>query len=168
MASDHYDWTKFCVRIPVNVDWPRIYRAWTTQQGLEKWLLREAKFINSHGEKRKKTEFIHEGDKYKWFWHGYTDDTMESGKILEANGTDIIKFTFSGKTTVTVQLKSEDSFSVVELWQEKIALDEESKAIYHVGCLQGWNFYLTNLKSVLEGGLDLRNKSTLVKNVISS
>ncbi len=168
MNSEDYDWSSFTLRISINTDWPRIYRAWTTQQGLERWFLREAKFINSYDEKRKKTEFIHTGDTYKWLWHGFNDDTFETGQILEANGTDLVKFTFSGGTTVTVQLKSEDGIAVVELWQEQIGVDDESKSKYHVGCLSGWNFYLTNLKSVLEGGLDLRNKNNRVKEVINS
>jgi hypothetical protein len=37
-----------------------------------------------------------------------------------------------------------------------------------VGCGEGWTFYLTNLKSILEGGVDLRNKEMKLKNVINS
>ncbi len=167
-STQKYDWSSFTLRISIDQDWPKIYRAWTTRQGLEKWFLREAKFNNSHGDSRKKTEFIHTGDTYKWLWYGYLDDTFESGEIMEANGTDFIQFSFSGGTIVTVQLKSEYGHSVVELTQENISIDEESKAKYHLGCLTGWNFYLANLKSILEGGLDLRNKDHMIKRVINS
>ena len=37
-----------------------------------------------------------------------------------------------------------------------------------MGCLEGWTFYLTNLKSVIEGGLDLRNKNLDIKGVINA
>lgn len=39
---------------------------------------------------------------------------------------------------------------------------------YHIGCTKGWNFYLTNLKSLLEGGIDLRNRNKGLKEVINS
>ena len=55
MNSENYDWSSFCLRISINTDWSRIYRACATQQGLEKWFLRDAKFVNTYDEKRKKT-----------------------------------------------------------------------------------------------------------------
>jgi len=57
---------------------------------------------------------------------------------------------------------------VVELWQENIPGDEDSKVNLHMGCTKGWTFYLTNLKSILEGGIDLRNKNISLKNVVNA
>lgn len=37
-----------------------------------------------------------------------------------------------------------------------------------VGCGEGWVFYLANLKSILEGGIDLRNKNDAIRNVLNS
>ena len=42
--------------------------------------------------------------------------------------------------------------------QKDIPTDDESKQGIRLGCHSGWSFYLVNLKSVYEGGLDLRNK----------
>ena len=56
----------------------------------------------------------------------------------------------------------------MELTQEKIPLDEESKVNYHLGCMEGWTFYLANLKSILEGGIDLRNKNVNLTKVINA
>jgi hypothetical protein len=39
---------------------------------------------------------------------------------------------------------------------------------YHVGCKAGWTFYLANLKSILEGGIDMRNKKTRLKEMLNS
>jgi len=37
-----------------------------------------------------------------------------------------------------------------------------------VGCGEGWTFYLANLNSYLQGGIDLRNKNEKIQGVISS
>ncbi len=57
---------------------------------------------------------------------------------------------------------------IVELSQEQIPTDERHKALYHVGCLEGWTFYLANLKSYLDGGLDLRNKNANIARVVNA
>ena len=56
--------------------------------------------------------------------------------------------------------------TVVELTQSRIP-DDSDHGIY-VDCSYGWAFYLGNLKSVLEGGIDLRNKNVDIKNVVNS
>jgi len=54
------------------------------------------------------------------------------------------------------------------LTQDQIPTDEQSRYDYHVGCSTGWSFYEGNIKSVLEGGMDLRNKNPGLTNVINS
>jgi hypothetical protein len=34
--------------------------------------------------------------------------------------------------------------------------------------MKGWIFYMINLKSVLEGGLDMRNRKVELKNVLTA
>ena len=58
--------------------------------------------------------------------------------------------------------------TIVELTQFNIELDDRSKSIFHVGCMQGWTFYLANLKSIMEGGIDLRNKNEKLKRMMNS
>jgi len=36
-----------------------------------------------------------------------------------------------------------------------------------LGCASGWAFYLVNLKSIYEGGLDLRNKTPALKHMLN-
>ena len=57
---------------------------------------------------------------------------------------------------------------VLELLQDSIPDTAEGKHYWHLGCKTGWTFYLTNLKSLLEGGIDLRNKDEQIKNVLNS
>ena len=156
------NWTSFKVTGDYNTDIRSLYEAWATPAGLEKWFLREADFYTIPRRLREPEEFILKEDTYEWFWHGFGDDTSEKGQILEANGTDLIKFTFSAGSIVTVSLYSRNGVSIVELVQENIPVENDPAKSLFVQCQVGWTFYLANLKSILEGGIDLRNKSLII------
>lgn len=79
-----------------------------------------------------------------------------------------MKFSFGEAGIVSVAIINEEGENIVELTQEEIPIDEEAKINYHMGCSEGWAFYLVNLKSILEGGIDLRNKDLRLKRVVNS
>jgi len=151
-------WSSFKLTGDYNTDIRSLYEAWASPAGLEKWFLRKADFYAIAGRLRDPDEFIMKEDTYEWYWHGWDDSTCEKGEILEANGTDLVKFTFAKDNIVTVQISSRNGVSIVELTQENIALEEDPTKNLFVQCQVGWTFYFANLKSVLEGGVDLRNK----------
>jgi hypothetical protein len=105
---------------------------------------------------REPDEFIMKEDTYEWFWHGYEDSGK--GMVLEANGTDFLKFTFSGGSVVSVNIESKRGATIIELTQENIPEESDPSKNLFVQCQIGWTFYLANLKSIMEGGIDLRNK----------
>jgi hypothetical protein len=151
-------WTSFKVVGDYHTDLRSLYEAWATPAGLEKWFLREANFYTIPRRLRESGEFILKEDTYEWLWHGWGDDAMEKGQILEANGTDFLKFTFSGGSTVSIRLYARNGVSIVELEQENIPVETDPTKSLFVQCQLGWTFYMANLKSVTEGGVDLRNK----------
>jgi hypothetical protein len=65
-------------------------------------------------------------------------------------------------------MKEENGYHIVELVQENIPEDDNGKHNWHLGCKTGWTFYLANLKSLAEGGIDLRNKDENLKNMINA
>ena len=162
-----YDWSKFTLRIPIKTNIKTIYDLWTTPTGLEKWFLREARFKKPDGTENKANEHVAVGDSYEWRWHGYDDSTLSHGKVLEINGKDLFSFTFD-KATVAVTVKQEEGEVILELIQENMGLDEDSKVNYHLGCITGWTFHLADLKCIVEGGPDLRNKNIKLKNVLNA
>ena len=164
----HYDWTKFTLRIDIKSSPIAVYNAWATRSNLESWFLRRAEFSTPDEKLRNESSYIRAGDNYLWMWHGYEDKNAETGKILDTNGRDFIKFTFAGSCVVTVTTKLMEGRTVMELIQDHIPTDENSKVNIHIGCMKGWTFYMANLKSVIEGGVDLRNKNINIKNVINS
>ncbi len=164
----HYDWSKFKLKVDIRATPTAVYNAWATQANLESWFLRKALFTTPDGKARNENAPVHAGDTYLWRWHGYDDKTQEKGTILDLNGKDLFKFTFAGQCEVTITCKLQEGRTIMELIQEKIPTDEISKVRLHLGCNNGWTFYLANLKSIMEGGLDLRNKNVNIKNVVTS
>ena len=162
------NWKQFTRRISINAPAKAIYDAWTTQQGLESWFLRLASFRNTEGAARGRLSRIEKGDHYTWQWYGYEDSVTEERGILEVNGWDKLQFSFSGGCIVTVTVKQDAGETICELVQDMPMEDTAKRQGFYEDCGNGWTFYLANLKSILEGGVDLRNRNTMLRNVVNS
>lgn len=162
------DWSRFAVRININAPIEKLYRAWATRLGIEHWFLRLSEYKKPDGSLCKADEMVEKGDTYKWLWHGYPDETVEYGEILDCNGKDYFRFSFSKAGNCTVRIYKENNETIVELIQDNIPSDEEGKHNWHIGCKTGWTFYLANMKSVYEGGIDLRNKNVDLQRVLNA
>lgn len=164
---EKHDWSKFVLKINIDADVEDIYDCWSVPLLLEKWFLRRA-VVYQDGEVLMPEASVREGDTYEWYWHGHDDETFEKGEILETNHTNMIKFSFTAGAEVTVNIGTVGGESVVMVTQELIPTDEHGMVNYNVNCQVGWTFYLTNLKSYLEGGIDLRNKNVMFTGVVNS
>jgi len=162
------NWSSFTKKLGVNAPIEKLYWAWSTQEGIESWFLRKAIYTKLNGATRKPEEPIQAGDEYLWHWHGFPDSVNEANKIVSANGKDQLQFYFTGNCLVTVSLESFKGQTIVSITQENIPEDQNPKTNLLVGCGEGWTFYLANLKSILEGGVDLRNKDEELTGVINS
>ncbi|SFG74275.1 SRPBCC family protein [Pedobacter insulae] len=163
---ENFDWTSFTLRIAIKADIQTLYNAWTQSAEIEKWFLSEAIYSRPQDGKVSGNERLRENDTYFWRWFLYED--TESGRITQANGQDIFEFTFAGDCLVTIKLNEEFDHTVVTLTHKNIPTDENSKRNIRLGCHNGWSFYLVNLKSVYEGGLDLRNKDNRFKPMLNN
>lgn len=163
-----FNWTTFTVRIPVNATAEKLYGCWATREGMEYWFLRQCEYKDENGTIKEAAQLAQTGDSYTWRWHGWPDDTVEQGTILECNGNNFFKFSFGKAGNCAVTIKEENGHTIVELVQDEIPDDEQGRHYWHLGCKTGWTFYFANLKSMLEGGLDLRNRDEQLKNVINS
>ena len=168
MSMQSYDWSRFVVRINVNAPVDRLYHAWATRGGMEYWFLRLSAYKKADGTMRGSHELVEKGDTYKWLWHGWPDETVEHGIILDCNGKDFFKFSFGKAGDCAVTIKKEEGETLVELEQDNIPTDEQAMQNWHVGCKTGWTFYLANMKSLYEGGIDLRNKNERLQQVLNS
>lgn len=168
MAKKEYDWSRFVVRININASVDKLYQAWATREGIEYWFLRMSEYKKQDGNIRSNNEYVEQGDTYRWLWHGWPDDVLEQGTILDCNGKDFFRFSFGKAGNCSVAIKKEEGEAIVELVQDNIPTDAESLHLWHVGCKTGWTFYLTNMKSLLEGGIDLRNRNVKLQEMLNS
>jgi hypothetical protein len=174
------NWSQFKLRVNIRVPLDKVYPAWATPAGLESWFLRKAVITGDAGLRpgdasdgpgvllRPGNNLIQKGDRYEWYWHGYPDSVAEKGTITAANGANHFAFTFSMGCPVSISLYRECDETIVELVESGLSTDEETLMKHYVGDSKGWIFYLTNLKSILEGGLDLRNHRPELTNVITA
>ncbi len=152
----NFDWTSFTRKIAIHTGIQTAYDAWTKPLGIEKWFLSKAVFFNENQEPIGAEDSVQAGYSYAWNW--YLFEPTEFGKINVANGKDHLQFSFAGNCVVDILLELVNDSCIVTLTQSGIPTDDESKRSIRLGCDSGWSFYLVNLKSVLEGGLDLRNR----------
>lgn len=168
MSQTTSPYSAFKLRVNIKTTIENAYKAWSTRAGIESWFLRQATFKNGSGKDRTGEMPVEEGDTYTWLWFGYPDEVAETGKVLKANGKNLFSFTFSMGCPVTISIYTEQDETIVELMESNLPTDEETIRKHYVGDSRGWIFYLANLKSVLEGGLDLRNKNDKILNVITA
>jgi len=167
-----YNWASFKKRIDIDAPIERVYQMWATRNGMEKWFLRQCAYHGLDGALLTGDALVSEGDGFDWLWHGWPDNEAHKGKILSANGNDSLSFTFGHQAApdmvCAVRIYTEQNTTICELVQNNIPVDDKNKSAYHLGCSLGWAFYMTNLKSILEGGIDLRNKNVDLKGVLNA
>jgi len=163
---ENFNWSQFSKRIYINAALKTVYDSWTKGEALEKWFLSKARFYSKDGKEMQPSENVRSESTYGWNW--FAQNHFEKGFIRSENGIDFLEFTFAGNSNVRVQLSKERNQTLVELTQTEIPLDNSSKKNIRLGCAFGWAFYLLNLKSVLEGGIDLRNKDPEISGVINN
>ncbi|MGA2667350.1 MAG: SRPBCC domain-containing protein [Ignavibacteria bacterium] len=140
MPSKKYDWSQFTQRVAVAAPAEKVFRMWTDPKLMSKWLVSDAKM------------HLKKDGSYEWTWLGGYKD---SGQILNIRKPTKLIFTFAG-SICEVEIKKDKRGSLVNLRQYNIPITEEHKSATHLGCSNGWTFYLTNLKTFLEYGIDLR------------
>jgi uncharacterized protein YndB with AHSA1/START domain len=162
----NFDWTSFTVKILVKASMENVYNAWTSAPELERWFVKKAFIYDNMRKPVDRSVQATSGYYYEWTWH--LIEARENGKYLNANGKDHIQFTFAGDCVVDVRLSVKEEYTFIELTQKDIPVDELSKQEIRLKCHKGWSFYLVNLKSVCEGGLDLRNKDVHFRPMVNN
>ena len=152
MLKNNYDWSQFTVRVAIAAPAEEVYQMWTVPEKLRKWFLLDGKI-----EPKK-------GGNYAWTW---TPGLKETGKIIDIKKPAKISFTFAD-SVCEVSIKKNKRGSMVILHQHNIPVTEHHKSGVHLNCNSGWTFFLINLKTYMEYGIDLREKDPdFAKNIAS-
>jgi uncharacterized protein YndB with AHSA1/START domain len=159
--SNNYDWTRFERQVFINAEPAEVWRAWTVPENIVKWFIATADYTTDEASPRPADDVVQAGDNYHWRWH---QDLASNGRILEVVENERLSFTFGDKEPgsaekiiVTVEVNQEDDgVTRLRLVQDNMADTPEAHAGWHLGCNLGWSFFMTNLKGLLEYGVDLR------------
>ncbi|MDZ4722729.1 MAG: SRPBCC domain-containing protein [candidate division Zixibacteria bacterium] len=136
-----HDWTQFSLKIEITVPTDKAFAAWVDE-----------KVIN------------------KWFAYGSTVDPQKGGEytlvnldgdkltttIREIKKDRVLRIGFINKTEVEITFTKIKTGTRIELRQTGIKTTPAEIVETHLGCRQGWTFFLTNLKAFLEHKVDLR------------
>ncbi len=142
MEKKKFDWSQFKQSVAVAAPVEKVFEMWTEPELLRNWFLADAKIE------------LKKGGEYEWKWKA---GIKERGKVLSVKKPSKLSFTFAG-SVCDVTFKKDKRGSLVTLHQHSIPDTEKGKYDVHLNCSCGWTFYLTNLKTYLEYGIDLREK----------
>ena len=158
---ENYHWDYFTRSIFINASKEKVFDAWTIPAQIETWFLEKADFIDRLNRPRPKNERIEDNDKYQWKW--WNHDAIEEGRVQTVDPEmRYIDFLFVGeKCPVRILFKEYNGKTFISLSQSRIPQDENSKVKIHMGCSQGWSFWMVNLKAWLEHGVLLNEKEAL-------
>jgi len=152
MDATQYDWSRFSIVFyfdqPVDV----VFAKWATSEGLASFFVKEAMFASEGGNQRAPTEMAQAGDIYTWRWR---HDAGLEGRVLAVEPDRVIEFTF-GDMRVGITFTEVDGQTELHLVQTGIADSDHGRVMSHLNCRSCWIYFITNLKSVLDQGFDLR------------
>ena len=106
-----------------------------------------------NGTRRSADEHVQTGDRYEW---RYVHDFGHDGTFTEVAPPRRISFTF-GSMHVSLSFREVAGATEVDLHQTGCATEDPDRAWQHVNCRSCWIYFMTNLRSVLAGGPDVRD-----------
>ena len=157
MPNQFFNHNNFIRKIFINKNIDKVYKLISTPSGIAKWFIDKAEYTTEKNSLRKENEEARKTDKYKWFWL-YKDYSTE-GEVLETEANKLFKFSFGSAGIVTITLTEDNGKTLVELKQENYPGQKYDEDAY-INCYVCWTFYLSNLKSVMEAGFDMRDRDT--------
>ena len=148
-----YDWSEFHVRMYYLAPLGDVFRRFATAEGLESFFIHKATHTAADGTVRASNELVQSGDRYDWT---YVHDFGHGGSFEQVEPDRRVRFTF-GTMRVDVRFRDLGDATEVDLHQTRCATTDPERAWQHVNCRSCWIYFLTNLRSLLAGGPDLRD-----------
>ncbi len=116
------------------------------------WFLGHTRYTGPDGTIRQAHHSVQKDDQYYWEWQ--KQHSVE-GVVLDVVEKELFSVTFGTDFTVEFHLSQEGSRTRIVLTQFN-SNPNETNEFRFINCCVCWAFFLTNLKSIAEGGKDLR------------
>lgn len=156
MNEENFNWKKFVRSVYLPVSPTEAYKLAATPEGITKWFIGKALYTSPGGLVRKYNEPAKTGDTYEWDW-GYKDFKV-TGKVLDTEENKNFAVTFGKSYRVEIIIEDAGANrTLFKLVQEQME-GEEQDVFNYINCYGCWTFFLNNLRSVTEGGIDLRER----------
>lgn len=166
------DWLGFTQAVHVHASQAAVWRLISTCEGLERWFLTRAEAFTSDGRPWPRDRVLEPEQKLRLVWKtpGECDargacvptEVKEDDVVLAVEAPQRLRISwYQDRGWVDIRLlPRRDGRLTVELQQRMHhTRDFPFLERVYVGCRQGWTFFLANLKSVAEGGADLREQA---------
>lgn len=148
-----YDWSQFHVHMYYLAPLDEVFRRFATAEGLESFYVGRATFTSDDGTTRSPHEFYRVGDHYSF---RYVHDYGHDGQVLAVEPNELVSFTF-GPCEVAIRFREVGVATEVDLHQTGCPTTDPERAWMHLNCRSCWIYFMTNLRSVLAGGPDIRD-----------
>ncbi len=156
MTPENFNWQEFNHGIIIRGNQERVFERIATAQGIASWFLGSAIYTDPEGNFREDNEKVIAGDQYTWNW--LQKDYVVLGEVVETDGVTTVSFSFGDPFVVTFEVRKipETNKVRVDLLQSYTSKNTIKGDFGYINCCVCWVFFLTNLKSVIEHGIDLR------------
>lgn len=144
---------KFTHSILLNASTDEVFKYISTSSGIIKWFIGTCDYYDINGNIIDKSEPAGKGFKFRWKW--LAKELEITGEILGCEINKKFSFTFGNSFNVTLLISSENNRTRLDLIQ-KYSPGSTQNDFSFINCCVCWVFFLTNLKSVIEHGIDLR------------
>ncbi len=166
MSAPQFSWNKFSRSIIIHKKTDDVFPLIATAHGLTAWLLEAASFFTMvHETQLLNFSFPTDHESYHWVWKGKSYELQ--GKVL---GCDVEKksfsFTFGEECTVDIVLTEHEGNTLLKLTQQAVK-GKTYDQMRQVNSYAYWTFFLTNLKSVAEYEVDLREDTFILPDLLN-
>ena len=149
------DWTQFKLHVAIDAQPGRVLESWTTAAGMERFFVEMMQITSPDATLREGDEQACEGDHFIWRW--------DSGRCIRGEYLAVVPgseavFTF-GESKVRVEVSPYLNGTLLVLQQFDIPDTPEDRMHTHTNCRAAWVYFLTVLKTLLEHGVDGRDKT---------
>ena len=155
MTEENFNMKCFTHAIFLDAPVEKVYEYAATPSGIIKWFIGKAKYYYKDQNIRLGNDLVMKGDSFLWSW--LNKDLELKGIVTEALENKSFQFTFSPLYIVTLDFypgKERTKLTLTQQYQDSAVKNDFN----YINCCTCWVFFLTNLKSVIENGIDLREK----------
>jgi uncharacterized protein YndB with AHSA1/START domain len=149
------DWTCFHLYVAIDAPVESLFNAWATSGGMESFFVEMMVIRNADGKLLEPGETTSIGCGYTWRWDS---GALVTGEFLDVIRNREVSFTF-GESKVRIRIHPQQSGNILELCQYDMEDTEENRMHLHTNCRAAWVYFLTVLKTLLEQGIDGRDRS---------